>query len=585
MKPDKRAIISRGSTAYARKRAVTACQVCRARRTKCDQKKPRCSFCEKTGADCVTEPNEQSSFDPASLAILARLESVEKKLDAIQATPSTPSQAASSIESAARQSSSDDDDDEPPPSLLPQNLDQLLQWPVFHPILPASPDQSGGGGFMGSQPRCRPASHHPVPSSMGFELDLSTSTRYLDTFFAHVHSKNPVLDEPSARRMVRRVCLDGPGWDPESCLALLLCANGAAAQTALITPVVPTSSNEEQQQQEHYSTSQILFHAAQKRLGTCLDAAGVLQAQCLFFAGVYLMTSLRPFDAWRLFQHGLAVCQAFSGGEDPPDPAQESIYWTCWKSEREVRWELRLPDFGEYYSSLVDAPQLFPSLPPSSPDGAETTLRAWYFYLSEISLWRLEMDARVEMARSIRETPWTTAGALLEQLAGIADCTAEQLTLWEQSLPLAVSIASPPAGGTTPEEHEDVLRFVLRGRTTYVHELISWPFIACIIAGRAMTERARSWAVRGIEAHVRRLVINRPGFYYRHHGTWLMIRSSARSLCLLLAVARTTAAQELLPDEWKEVALMTLDMFKFWKDEVEGMESLVEQLEQLLGLV
>lgn len=39
---------SRGTAAYPRKRAVTACQTCRARRTKCDNLKPKCSFCLKT---------------------------------------------------------------------------------------------------------------------------------------------------------------------------------------------------------------------------------------------------------------------------------------------------------------------------------------------------------------------------------------------------------------------------------------------------------------------------------------------------------------------------------------------------------
>jgi hypothetical protein len=73
--------ISRGSSAYPRKRAVTACQVCRARRTKCDQKKPFCSFCESIGAECTSAPAALSTFDPASLAIIERLDSLERKFD------------------------------------------------------------------------------------------------------------------------------------------------------------------------------------------------------------------------------------------------------------------------------------------------------------------------------------------------------------------------------------------------------------------------------------------------------------------------------------------------------------------------
>lgn len=36
----------------ARRRAVLACDTCRSRRTKCDGRKPACSFCEEHGIPC-----------------------------------------------------------------------------------------------------------------------------------------------------------------------------------------------------------------------------------------------------------------------------------------------------------------------------------------------------------------------------------------------------------------------------------------------------------------------------------------------------------------------------------------------------
>jgi hypothetical protein len=68
----------RGTAAYPRKRAITACQVCRARRTKCDNLKPTCSFCLKSGAQCIQSSTDLSSFDPASLRILDRLDELER---------------------------------------------------------------------------------------------------------------------------------------------------------------------------------------------------------------------------------------------------------------------------------------------------------------------------------------------------------------------------------------------------------------------------------------------------------------------------------------------------------------------------
>src|SRR5215475_7989948 len=73
----------RGTASYPRKRAVTACQVCRSRKTKCDNAKPTCSFCRKVGAKCIQSPVDLSSFDPASLRILERLDDLEELLQKI----------------------------------------------------------------------------------------------------------------------------------------------------------------------------------------------------------------------------------------------------------------------------------------------------------------------------------------------------------------------------------------------------------------------------------------------------------------------------------------------------------------------
>lgn len=72
-----------------------------------------------------------------------------------------------------------------------------------------------------------------------------------------------------------------------------------------------------------------------------LCRSGVIDAQCFFLAGVYLMTTLRPVEAWKMFVQALACCQTFAvdqqhadGGnpENGSDPKRR-IYWTCFKSE------------------------------------------------------------------------------------------------------------------------------------------------------------------------------------------------------------------------------------------------------------
>lgn len=81
--------------------------------------------------------------------------------------------------------------------------------------------------------------------------------------------------------------------------------------------------------------------AAQKRMGLLICRSGVIDAQCFFLAGVYLMTTLRPAEAWRMFVQALACCQAFATNQQHTEDghsgdgsnSERRIYWTCFKSE------------------------------------------------------------------------------------------------------------------------------------------------------------------------------------------------------------------------------------------------------------
>ncbi|KFY19593.1 hypothetical protein V491_04344 [Pseudogymnoascus sp. VKM F-3775] len=554
--------VSRASAAYPRKRAVTACQVCRARRTKCDQKKPSCSFCASIGAECNSDPGSLSAFDPASIAIIERLDSLQRKLDSLSQV--VPSDAAVLSNVGAKRGKHTHQNNGPLGNFIPENLDAILKWPVFqHLNLPVLQTAS----------QCSPASPYSSIQSPSItdELHPTAYNQWLDAFFRHDHCKNPVLHEQSTRRLVRKVCQEGVGWDSESCLVLLVCANGALA-CPLSSPSVSTN-------EFNMSIPNALFAASLKRLGSTVGSTGVVQAQCLFFAGVFLMSTLRPFDAWRMFLQSLAICQSFTYCNQP-DPtgdstsrsiveAEGSIYWSSWKSERELRWELGLPDFDEIGRNT---PRTFPSC---SESYEADKLRAWCFYLSEISLWRLETAARNEIKKLVVETE----AQFFEALAEIAEENVRQVIAWQDSLPASVSIMEHdlPTG-----DDGDILRFILRGRTTYFHELISWPFIYAVVNGGEETPLIRQWAAKGFDFHLKRLHINQPGFYHRHHGTWLMIRSSARSACILLAAAQVSSTSQLLPPNWQEAVEATISMLQFWSNDSAGLSVTVGVLNRLL---
>ncbi|CEI62416.1 unnamed protein product [Fusarium venenatum] len=71
----KRARLPASDKRYPRKRGLTACHVCRARKTKCDNVQPTCGFCASLNIPCSYDNAERnlSQFDPASLEILRQL--------------------------------------------------------------------------------------------------------------------------------------------------------------------------------------------------------------------------------------------------------------------------------------------------------------------------------------------------------------------------------------------------------------------------------------------------------------------------------------------------------------------------------
>ena len=266
------------------------------------------------------------------------------------------------------------------------------------------------------------------------------------------------------------------------------------------------------------------------------------------------MSAIRPFHAWRMFSQALATCRIIKRAMvyDPDDIViLESVTWSAWKSERELNRELRMfprpPDF--------DMPQDFPSPPASCRD---ELLQTWYFYLSEISAWRLETRVQEECTRLAPQL-----NGNIEEFAQTADSLALQVFDWQNSLASEVSI-------TDNHEDKDMLRLILKARALYIFELISWPFVYTLLHDRIQPEsqRAKEWTARALDYHLQKLCNHSIQFYHRHHGTWLMIRSCARSICVFTAASQLPFAKSLLPANWQGVVNDTLQMLRFWHPEL-----------------
>ncbi|GAM89637.1 hypothetical protein ANO11243_076760 [Dothideomycetidae sp. 11243] len=466
--------LSRAGTAYVRTRAVTACQVCRARRAKCDNERP-CANCRRIGATCSSEPAATTAgFDPASLAILAQLRELKTELGTLSGRLHGSIPRSPAIDGQGSVISAQDPLLRLEHHLQCGNLHQVLAWDIWQP------QETPHGRYTGDE-EFGHGSRAQTP-----DLDLDQFPGYLDAFFHNVHILNPVLDEQQTRTRLTNFLLN-------------VLANGAASSA---------------------------FGNLSTGLATCQTMAA------------------RPHEA------SDRVSQS---------QAEQSIYWSCWKSERELRFELDVPDFGT--TTGYDHPTLFPTLPSQVSD--QEQLRAWYFYLAEISLWRFEMTARQTMAECAKQHP-SSSEALAERTEDL-DMT---LASWQNSLPGEIRLENNSSA-------DDVLLFVLRGRLTYYHEVLTWPFLETLLlfgsSAHRSSARTTELAARGVRMHYDRLAINRPGFFHRHHGTWLMQRSSTRSAFVLLAVSRSSSA-DLLPTGWQTLVSDTIAMLEYWSDGGSGDE-------------
>lgn len=112
-----------------------------------------------------------------------------------------------------------------------------------------------------------------------------------------------------------------------------------------------------------------------------------------------------------------------------------------------------------------------------------------------------------------------------------------------------------------------------------------WHFVVDAVHGRARSNSTEVFVRKGLEVCVQRVDINEKGFYHRHHGTWLMLRSCTRSALVLLAAARCVDLGPLMPEGWEQAVSKVMTMLGFWKGESRDVMDRLQILETLAVIV
>uniref|UniRef100_A0A8H7N2H3 Zn(2)-C6 fungal-type domain-containing protein n=1 Tax=Bionectria ochroleuca TaxID=29856 RepID=A0A8H7N2H3_BIOOC len=214
---------------HHRKRAVTACEPCRARKAKCTNERPVCQPCVKLGTQCSYEQRaNHSSFDPASLLIIEKLNQVLSRLDNNEDEPPIPSASATC-------------EPQQGPDVQPgieektyfcssfTSTECVMSWPIFEGEL----DQVNLNEetFLTDYEKTRAFDKEYSEGTRAHRASICEDDipKYIDRFLHFVHCKNPILHTGTLKQFATSVVENGPGWDAVSCLVLIACALGAIA--------------------------------------------------------------------------------------------------------------------------------------------------------------------------------------------------------------------------------------------------------------------------------------------------------------------------------------------------------------------
>ncbi|KAF4970536.1 hypothetical protein FSARC_2445 [Fusarium sarcochroum] len=616
-----RSDVSRRDVAYPRKRAITACRQCRARKVKCNNARPTCGNCDASKASCSYEDTQDfSTFDPASIVIIDKLSQVLSRLDQIQ-TPVTgpfpvstqvgvvqPSNPLTTNDTADQSSPghrgnpeqdqiSDEQQDQLHIPSSKTNVDSILQWPIFGNRYPPNyltdavyelEAYDGGEGHNLSSSKLGSTKTRSIGIDEDGISDLVR--RFLDL----VYIKNPILDIDTICAYTQNVVEDGLRWDAPSCLVLLACALGCVATPYLgrpeTSPEAPATSLEAHEQD--LRDGEAYYNLARRRFG--LLEVGILPSQCHFLAGVYNMYIMRPLAAWSQFQSATKSyylylqCQARMSARSTIDSVQTSkrrsleqrLYWSCYKSECELRAEINIPN-----SSLADV--RFTDMHPSPPNMDEDVVspgfgsspqdkssrqqeQTWFYYLTEITLRRLS-NRILNLLYTGDHTIWTTDSILF--MAEEAEQIEKQLEEWYARLPPLIQFSDD-----IPTEE---LPYHVRGRVLEMKTWLYTPFLYYAMHSTPDAphrNRTKAFVDKSLP-HIFIALRSMP-CEHRHHGTWYGVRNAIGRCLLVIGAVRCGTIPVM--ENWRMEIQSLIDRSRYWAAEGPGITRGIEVLESYL---
>ncbi|KAL4765046.1 Zn(II)2Cys6 transcription factor [Aspergillus foveolatus] len=645
-------------------RRKPACQTCRRRKIRCDNGQPACGYCHTNEIPCVyTARGDERTVGQQELAkVFERLDSLSQAVENIQHllisrnnTPLAPRDSAPAVqlqrpERVPKRAQEWQQDYLQIPACR-CSADAVLTWPIFgsqfrdNSLITTLFQYSSDGG----------AEHQSVqsahPDTGGFRITPDEHIPALvDQFIQNVHTKNPILDLEALVRSARHAGEYGLQWDAQSCLVLLACALGCISQ-----PFTSSRQGHGLGWGRRVSTSSSLgrlregeafFMMARKRIG--LLNYSVIGAECHFFAGVYLMYTFRPLPAWNHFYQASTFYRlrlrliegldrsVYEAEQQPPvaQRLEQSLYWSCFKSEVEIRVELPLPQsaIAEYeYPALFPTPPTLseeyptrqgqnhisdwdvcdePASGPEPPDllpgqavyNHITRLfneeQSWYYYLTEVALRRIGNRVLNAFYREDSST-WANVRPLIPMALEFES----QINAWFANLPPSMryyeSGPDTTQHGQRTSTRESIsleLSWAIGNRFLEIRLWLYQPFLYYAVHHYDQYHKPppihteeestiiQDLVNSGIDCTLK--ILQARCLRHRHHGIWFDLRALVTASLIVIAFARSGTDSVELARIYRAGLRThltpTLETLAYWADEAPDIKRAREVLDGLL---
>ncbi len=283
---------------------------------------------------------------------------------------------------------------------------------------------------------------------------------------------------------------------------------------------------------------------------------------------------------------------------------EQSLYWSCFKSECEMRIELPLP---QSTIADIDYPHMFPN-PPSHPTEGlglrqydSDTLsfgwgdtgqspnnnkviseeKSWYYYLTEVALRRIGNRILNTFYRA-DHTSWLN----IKPLIPIAKEFEEQILVWSSNLPPAMQYDKNPTGDFSSNRE---LSWATWNRLLEMKAWLYQPFLYYAIhtsptraladlqdanqhaVFQSLVSAAMDCCISTFENRCLR---------HRHHGIWFDLRSIATASFTVIAAAKSGNVK--VEPEWEERIRTIIATLAFWEEEAADLVKTRGVLEELM---